>query len=182
MAQIYSAYAYYGWPLILLLGARTSVCTPQNQNKLRFFLTKYLISGAAWFSLSMPIMDDPLSCHWVPEHLFAPHLGKRVWDSRYINQIVRPHGFKEPSIWFKKACGSEFEMIQIFERFSQNKNVQSVSVHCCYLRASVGIGMAILPLEGIYPQIKRAKVLFKTKTNNLPLICNSIFQTRRQWL
>ena len=54
--------------------------------------------------------------------------------------------------------------------------------HCCYLRASVGIAMAILPLEGIYPQSKRAKVLFKTKTNNLPLICNSIFQTGRQWL
>ena len=54
-------------------------------------------------------------------------------------------------------------------------------VHCCYLRASVGIGMAILPLEGIYPQIKRAKVLFKIKTNNLPLICNSIFQTGRQY-
>ena len=56
------------------------------------------------------------------------------------------------------------------------------SVHCCYLRASVGIAMAILPLEGIYPQIKRAKVLFKTKTNNLPLICNSIFETGRQCL
>ena len=55
-------------------------------------------------------------------------------------------------------------------------------IHCCYLRASVGIAMAILPLEGIYPQIKRAKVLFKTKTNNLPLICNSIFQTGRQCL
>ena len=46
----------------------------------------------------------------------------------------------------------------------------------------VGIGMAILPLEGIYPQIKRVKVLFKTKTNNLPLICNSTFQTGRQCL
>ena len=55
-------------------------------------------------------------------------------------------------------------------------------VHCCYLRASVGIGMAILPLEGIYPQIKRVKVLFKTKTNNIPLICNSTFQTGRQCL
>ena len=52
----------------------------------------------------------------------------------------------------------------------------------CYLRASVGIGMAILLLEGIYPQIKTAKVLFKTKTNNLPLIFNSIFQTGRQCL
>ena len=54
--------------------------------------------------------------------------------------------------------------------------------HCCYLRASVGIGMAILPLEGIYPQIKRAKVLFKIKTNNLPLIFDSIFHTGRQRL
>ena len=57
-----------------------------------------------------------------------------------------------------------------------------LKVHCCYLRASVGIGIAILPLEGICPQIKRAKVLYKTKTNSLPLICNSIFQTGRQWL
>ena len=55
-------------------------------------------------------------------------------------------------------------------------------IHCCYLRASVGIAMAILPLEGIYPQIKRAKVLFKTKTNSSPLIFNSIFQTGRQCL
>ena len=46
--------------------------------------------------------------------------------------------------------------------------------HCCYLRASVGIGMAILPMEGIYPQIKMPKVLFKTKTNNLPLICSKL--------
>ena len=56
------------------------------------------------------------------------------------------------------------------------------TTHCCYLRASVGIGMAILPLEGIYPQIKRAKVLFKIKTNNLLLIFNSIFHTGRQCL
>ena len=37
--------------------------------------------------------------------------------------------------------------------------------------------MASLPLEGIYPQIKRAKVLFKTKTYDIPSICNSIFHT-----
>ena len=60
--------------------------------------------------------------------------------------------------------------------------LKTLKAHCCYLRASVGIGMAILPLEGIYPQIKRVKVLFKTKTNNLPLICNSTFQTGRQCL
>jgi hypothetical protein len=68
----------------------------------------------------------------------------------------------------------------------QKKSTQTFSsleaIHCCYLRASVGIGMAILPLEGIYPQIKRTKVLFKSKTNNLPLICNSIFETGRQCL
>ena len=63
-----------------------------------------------------------------------------------------------------------------------NSKIMDFEVHCCYLRASVGIGMAILPLEGIYPQIKRAKVLFKTKTNNLPLISNSIFHTGRQCL
>ena len=62
----------------------------------------------------------------------------------------------------------------------QRQEIQRGKIHCCYLRASVGIGMAILPLEGIYPQIKRAKLLFKSKTNNLPLICNSIFQTGRQ--
>ena len=64
----------------------------------------------------------------------------------------------------------------------RGNTVSGILLHCCYLRASVGIAMAILPLEGIYPQIKRAKVLFKTKTNNLPLICNSIFQTGRQCL
>ena len=60
--------------------------------------------------------------------------------------------------------------------------LKTLKAHCCYLRASVGIGMAILPLKGIYPQIKMAKVLFKTKTNNLPSIFNSIFQTGRQCL